>query len=253
LEAQSEELTRTAMQLKTANEKLTKLALQKDAFLSQISHELRTPMTSILAFSQILSEADGADIEDKDKYAQIINDEANRLTRLLDDLLDLSVLENGKVNLNLTDGYLHEAVDRAIARSGLDNRNSRVKVSNKVSKKLPKVSSDFDRLVQVFINLLSNAQKYCDADVPKLEIKSNLEGNYINVDFIDNGSGIPFDQQELLFEKFSRLTSSKKGGAGLGLAICREVMQRINGKISYIPTKRDAIFRVSIPRTTELL
>jgi len=253
LEAQSEELTRTAMQLKTANEKLTKLALQKDAFLSQISHELRTPMTSILAFSQILSEADGADIEDKDKYAQIINDEANRLTRLLDDLLDLSVLENGKVNLNLTDGYLHEAVDRAIARSGLDNRNSRVKVSNKVSKKLPKVSSDFDRLVQVFINLLSNAQKYCDADVPKLEIKSNLEGNYINVDFIDNGSGIPFDQQELLFEKFSRLTSSKKGGAGLGLAICREVMQRMNGKISYIPTKRDAIFRVSIPRKTELL
>ncbi|NCV18553.1 MAG: sodium:solute symporter, partial [Rhodobacterales bacterium] len=233
LEAQSEELTRTAMQLKTANEKLTKLALQKDAFLSQISHELRTPMTSILAFSQILSEGDGADIEDKDKYAQIINDEANRLTRLLDDLLDLSVLENGKVNLNLTDGYLHEAVDRAIARSGLDNRNSRVKVSNKVSKKLPKVSSDFDRLVQVFINLLSNAQKYCDADAPKLEIKSNLEGNYINVDFIDNGSGIPFDQQELLFEKFSRLTSSKKGGAGLGLAICREVMQRINGKISY--------------------
>ena len=99
LEAKSEELARTARALREANEKLTQLSVQKDAFLSQISHELRTPMTSIRAFSEILMSGE-MPAEMAAKYAGIIHDEAIRLTRLLDDLLDLSVLENGQVTLN---------------------------------------------------------------------------------------------------------------------------------------------------------
>jgi signal transduction histidine kinase len=98
LEARETELTRTAGALREANEKLTQLSLQKDAFLSQISHELRTPMTSIRAFSEILTEGD-LPPEAVMRYGRIIHDEAKRLTRLLDDLLDLSVLENGAVQL----------------------------------------------------------------------------------------------------------------------------------------------------------
>jgi hypothetical protein len=97
------ELTRTATALREANEKLTQLSVQKDAFLSQISHELRTPMTSIRAFSEILTEGD-LPPEMVALSGRIIHDEAVRLTRLLDDLLDLSVLENGKVQLNLASG-----------------------------------------------------------------------------------------------------------------------------------------------------
>ncbi len=115
LEAKSAELTRTARQLREANEKLTELSVQKDAFLSQISHELRTPMTSIRAFSEILMERGDVPAEELTRYASIIHDEAIRLTRLLDDLLDLSVLENGQVSLNWQKGNLHDVLDRAVS------------------------------------------------------------------------------------------------------------------------------------------
>ena len=100
LEAKSSELSRTARQLREANDKLTALSVQKDAFLSQISHELRTPMTSIRSFTEILRDTEGLGQFEKTKYASIIHGETIRLTRLLDDLLDLSVLENGQVSLN---------------------------------------------------------------------------------------------------------------------------------------------------------
>ena len=95
LEAQSEELSATARKLQETNRKLTQLSEQKDAFLSQVSHELRTPMTSIRAFSEILRDEGQLSAQDQHHYAGIIHDEALRLTRLLNDLLDLSVLENG--------------------------------------------------------------------------------------------------------------------------------------------------------------
>ncbi|MGR3493406.1 MAG: histidine kinase dimerization/phospho-acceptor domain-containing protein, partial [Shimia sp.] len=116
LEAKSDELTATARQLQTANAKLTALSEQKDAFLSQISHELRTPMTSIRAFSEILQEP-GLSAEDHARYAAVIHGEAIRLTRLLDDLLDLSVLENGQVTLDVSTGTVGDLLDQAIAAS----------------------------------------------------------------------------------------------------------------------------------------
>jgi hypothetical protein len=115
LEAKSAELERTARQLREANEKLTQLSIQKDAFLSQISHELRTPMTSIRAFSEILMATDRMKTEERTRYSRIIHDESRRLTRLLDDLLDLSVLENGKVSLRLETLTLSDVIDRAVA------------------------------------------------------------------------------------------------------------------------------------------
>ncbi|MEY4697782.1 MAG: hypothetical protein RIT14_2210, partial [Pseudomonadota bacterium] len=117
LEAQREELTRTARQLREVNEKLTQLSVQKDAFLSQISHELRTPMTSIRAFSEILTEGDLPPAI-VGNYGRVIHEEAIRLTRLLDDLLDLSVLENGSVQLNIGLANVQQMLDRALAAAG---------------------------------------------------------------------------------------------------------------------------------------
>jgi Na+/proline symporter len=104
LEIKSQELALTALQLRNANAKLTQLSVQKDAFLSQISHELRTPMSSIRAFSEILRGVEVLSPQEQVRYASIIQEETIRLTRLLDDLLDLSVLENGQVSLNLSTG-----------------------------------------------------------------------------------------------------------------------------------------------------
>ncbi|MFY0679494.1 MAG: sodium:solute symporter [Thalassovita sp.] len=244
LEAKSAELSRTARQLRTANDKLTKLSVQKDAFLSQISHELRTPMTSIRSFSEILRDAEGLSEGELIKYASIIHQEAIRLTRLLDDLLDLSVLENGQVNLNIRRGSLNDLLDHAIASSGTGVDLSIVRKGIGSDMEL---ETDLDRLSQVFINLVANARKYCDAADPELKIRVMVRDNYLIVDFVDNGSGVPQESQDLIFEKFSRVSDQKAGGAGLGLAICREVMSRLGGAIAYLPGQGGAAFRVSLP------
>ncbi len=245
LEAKSAELTRTARQLREANEKLTQLSLQKDAFLSQVSHELRTPMTSIRAFSEILRDTDGLKRVDADKYASVIHDEAIRLTRLLDDLLDLSVLENGQVNLNVQSGTLADLLDRAVSAAG--SAEGELEIRRRRAEEEIELATDLDRLAQVFINLIANARKYCDAGEPSLSIETRVAGDMLLVDFVDNGSGIPTDKQALIFEKFSRIGDTKAGGAGLGLAICREIMARLGGHVTYLPGQSGAAFRVSLP------
>ncbi|MBQ2260122.1 MAG: sodium:solute symporter [Loktanella sp.] len=245
LEAKSAEQEATARALRDANAKLTALSIQKDAFLSQISHELRTPMTSIRSFSEILRDADMS-AADQRRYAGIILEESIRLSRLLDDLLDLSVLENGQVVLRRQTGQLSDLLDRAVAAAGLHDRN--LTVLRDAGAEDIQITTDLDRLVQVFINLISNAAKYCDAKMPALTIRvSSAQGQH-RIDFLDNGIGIAAQNQELIFEKFSRLADeSKAGGAGLGLAICREIMHRLDGDIIYLPGTSGTAFRVTLP------
>lgn len=251
LEAKSDELSRTARQLREANEKLTQISLQKDAFLSQVSHELRTPMTSIRAFSEILRDTEELQPEEQTRYATIIHDEALRLTRLLDDLLDLSVLENGQVNLNMDDGVLAEVLDRAVS-TAMTGASRQIRILRTISDERIRVHSDLDRLTQVFINLIANARKYCDSAAPELTIRVHEVGGNIVVDMIDNGSGIPRDARKLVFEKFARVSAERAGGAGLGLAICREIMQRLGGDITYLNGHKGAAFRVSFPSGYQL-
>jgi signal transduction histidine kinase len=110
------------------------------------------------------------------------------------------------------------------------------------------LTTDIGRLTQVFINILSNARKYCDAANPEMRISARRRGGRVTVDFTDNGSGIPKKSQALIFEKFARLTDTHQaGGAGLGLAICREIMLNLGGDIAYLPGQGGAAFRVSFP------
>jgi len=249
LEAKSEELARTARQLREANEMLQKLSVQKDAFLSQISHELRTPMTSIRAFSEILKDAGDLSPDEARRYAGIIQDEAIRLTRLLDDLLDLSVLEAGRVQLQVQEGSLRDLIERALTAAGSVAPERRFVIDRDVAAEDVRLLTDTGRLAQVFINVVSNARKYCDAERPRLDIRVRAEGESVVVDFLDNGSGIPQAAQALIFEKFARLTDQMQaGGAGLGLAICREIMHNLGGDIAYVPGQGGAAFRVRFPR-----
>lgn len=251
LESNQTELTRTARQLREVNEKLTQISVQKDAFLSQISHELRTPMTSIRAFSEILTEGDLPAPQVAD-YGRIIHEEAKRLTRLLDDLLDLSVLENGAVQLNLGLAHLGELLDRAAAVASQTRPDRAFRIERDVTTEEIYLRTDPDRLVQVFINLISNARKYCEADPAVLRISIRHRAGRVTVDFIDNGRGIPKEKQALVFEKFARLTDqTRAGGAGLGLAICREIMANLGGTVAYLPGQRGAAFRVTLPLRLE--
>nr|WP_245216598.1 ATP-binding protein [Sagittula salina] len=252
LETQSRELTRTAAELRAANEKLTRLSVQKDAFLSQISHELRTPMTSIRAFSEILRDTDGLAKTDRNRYASIIHDEAIRLTRLLDDLLDLSVLESGQVSLNLARGKLSDVIDRAVA-AALAEDGDRLRIRRRSLNEQIWLHTDLERLSQVFINLIANARKYCDAAEPELEIRVLTQRDQMLIDFIDNGSGVAAEARDVIFEKFARVSSDQKaGGAGLGLAICRQIVTRLGGDISYVGEHGGAAFRVVLPIRQEM-
>lgn len=247
LEAKSEELAQTAARLQEVNAKLTALSRQKDAFLSQISHELRTPMTSIRAFSEILMQADGVDDDARARFSRIIHDETLRLTRLLDDLLDLSVLENGRVTLHEAEARLSDVLDRAIHAAGAQ-ADGRLSIRRDTATEAITLWTDPDRLAQVFINLISNAQKYCDADAPELTISVRQTSGRVQVEFADNGTGIPKRQQALIFEKFARADTAKGApGAGLGLAISREIMARLGGGLSYVPSDQGTRFRVRLP------
>ncbi len=250
LEAKSAEQDRTARQLREANEKLLALSVQKDGFLSQISHELRTPMTSIRSFSEILMGDTAIQDTDRLRYSRIIHDETKRLTRLLDDLLDLSVLENGQVTLNMSDESLGTILDRSVAAMEVATGQRDFVIERSGSGEDLRVRTDSDRLAQVFINIIANALKYCDNPAPCLWIKVGRSGGQTVVDFIDNGNGIPTGAQTLIFEKFARVSDNHAaGGAGLGLAICREVMTRLGGAIVYLPGQGGAAFRVILPET----
>ncbi|MDE0590037.1 ATP-binding protein [Halocynthiibacter sp. C4] len=249
LEAKTAELGRAARQLREVNEKLTELSIQKDAFLSQISHELRTPMTSIRAFSEILRDGGRMPSADRSRYSGIIHDEAQRLTRLLDDLLDISVLENGQVSLNIQEENLKTLLDRALAAS-LSNEGTALEIERNPSREDITLKTDTDRLTQVFINLITNARKYCTADNPTLRIhvRNSRVNGMVEIIFTDNGAGISEKNQSLIFEKFSRLgDQAAAGGAGLGLAICREIMINLGGEVVYLPGQGGAAFRVRFP------
>jgi signal transduction histidine kinase len=188
------------------------------------------------------------------RYGGIIHDEAKRLTRLLDDLLDLSVLENGSVQLTVGLASLQGMIDTALTAA----RQTRPEREFQIVRDLPSetiyLRTDADRLTQVFINLISNARKYCDAARPELRVVVRQRGGRVMIDFIDNGKGIAKGAQALIFEKFARLSDSNRaGGAGLGLAICREIMTNLGGSVAYLPGQGGAAFRVTVPLRLEKL
>jgi signal transduction histidine kinase len=203
-------------------------------------------MTSIRSFSEILRDAEALSASEKTRYASIIHSETIRLTRLLDDLLDLSVLENGEVTLNSQRGSLRDVLDLAVTTAQAANTRA-IKVERDRAAEDVALETDLDRLVQVFINLITNAQKYCVADAPKLVISVVQKWDHVMIDFIDNGSGIEAASRALIFEKFSRLPGQGGEGAGLGLAICREIITRLKGDIIYLPDMSGTGFRVTLP------
>ncbi|MDB2384169.1 sensor histidine kinase [bacterium] len=251
LELTTTELQSTAEQLRTANDQLRKLDQQKDEFLSQVSHEVRTPMTAIRSFSEILMSHDDLDATQRQNFVTTIHNESMRLTSLLDEILDLSALERGEPLWTDSEVDLGEAVSRAIqvCTPIAQERNMEI-----VTASLPQgvlVSANADRLSQVFINLISNAAKYNDNTSPQITISSDKRKNQIRLNFDDNGPGVAANDRQLIFEKFARGRTEgdmSESGSGLGLAISREIIQRCNGSLELLRNDGSgARFRVSLP------
>lgn len=249
LEKTSAELRSTAQQLEDANAQLRELDSQKDEFLSQVSHEVRTPMTSIRSFSEILLDAGDIDESQRQHFVGTIHQESLRLTKLLDEILDLSALERGERSWENVPVDAEAALDRAltVCEALLRQRGVRVEQGERALPTM--VVGDADRLCQVFINLISNAVKYNDSDQPVMRVTSSVKAGSFVVDIADNGPGIARGERKLIFEKFARgqRGAADQSGAGLGLAISRQIVTRMNGALDLVPGPLPgACFRVRL-------
>ncbi|MDF1747575.1 MAG: ATP-binding protein [Alphaproteobacteria bacterium] len=252
LEVKSHQLQQTARQLREANERLKELDLQKDDFLSQVSHELRTPMTSIRSFAQILLETPDMTVDETQRFTGIILEESMRLTRLLDEILDLARLEGEQIPWTLQKVDPEDTLERAVATChGLAAQaETEIQFGDRVQG--IEIDAEADRLRQVYLNLITNAIKYNTADKPIITVRTELQGQRYCVYIEDNGEGIRAEDRERIFKKFSRgWRESKDGrsGTGLGLAISWQIMQRLQGDLELLPqeTGTGACFRVTLP------
>jgi signal transduction histidine kinase len=250
LERTSAELRLTAAKLESANEQLRVLDQQKDDFLSQISHEVRTPMTSIRSFSEILLD-DSLTPEERRRFVATIHGESLRLTRLLDEILDLSALERGERGWQNEPIDAEAALDRAVevCNGFARQRNTRLALGRRASE--ARVLGEADRLCQVLINLISNAIKFNESDEPVVSVSSYAEGASHVIEIEDNGPGISATDRKRIFEKFWRGRNAASGGhagTGLGLAISRRIIARMNGSLELVPRRgRGACFRIVLP------
>ncbi len=251
LEQKSRELEATARQLRDANERLTRLDAEKDDFLSQVSHEVRTPMTSIRSFSEILLDTRGLDERQAAHFVQVIHAESIRLTRLLDSILDLSLVEHGEAPLKLAPANPEEALESALRTCQGLAAKAAVRLHSEARTHGAIARADADRLNQVFINLISNAIKYNTNPAPWVRVSSRITGGDYEVLVEDNGPGILAEERELIFSKFLRgwaHTQTPAAGAGLGLAISAQIMRRHGGSLTLVSDAAPgACFRVTLP------
>src|SRR5690606_31204930 len=252
LELKSQELRTTAQQLQNANAKLHELHRQKDDFLSHVSHEIRTPMTSIRSFSEILMTEEDLPVEQTNRFVTTIHNESVRLTKLIEEILDLSALEQGERNwVNLPiDG--EEVLQQAISVCEALARQRSVIIEQGARVSSAPILANAGRLSQVFINIISNAISHNEAVNPRVHISSRIEGGEYVVDISDNGRGIPELYRHTIFDKFMRAgsvgTEGRYVGLGLGLNISHTIVAKLNGTLKladgYLP---GACFRVTLP------
>ena len=251
LEAKSEQLEAASRELRDANERLQELDRLKDEFLSTVSHELRTPLTSIRSFSEILQDDPDMPAAQRGEFLAIVVSESERLTRLINNVLDMAKIEAGRMQWNLTEVDVGEAVEKASASlKGLFEQSAK-RLTIERPEALPPVRADYDRLVQVVINLLSNAEKFCPAGEGLVEVTLRGDGDGVTVSVTDNGPGIPEAQRDTVFDRFYQVRDDDTGnpmGTGLGLAICRRIVEHLGGRIWVETTGPEgSCFRFHIP------
>ena len=247
LEEKSKELTDSAKQLRAVNLKLVHLGQQRDQFLSSVSHELRTPMTSIRSFSEILKSQLSGGKDKSAEFANIIHNESLRLTKLLDEILEISFLESGQPKLNLSKTSVKDLMERACtATSSLID-------DHKATVHLPKndviILTDPDRLVQPLINLIANAIKHNSKNKPEvwLIIDTPEKEDHIHLIIEDNGAGIPQLTDIDIFQKFATANAEgSRTGVGLGLPISAQIVKLLGGTIKAENTKNGARFTITL-------
>ena len=235
LETKSAELEDATKELREANAQLQQLDRMKDDFISTVTHELRTPLTSIRSFSEILHDNQDIEADKRLEFLSIIISESERLSRLINQVLDLAKLDSGAMQWHIENLDVIATVNDAVSASGQLFRDKGVLLEIQLPDQVVPMRSDRDRLMQVVINLLSNAVKFTPAGGRVVLTLTQPDVKHIKLSVADNGPGIPEEALPSLFDKFRQVGDSltdKPEGTGLGLAICKTIIETLGGEIS---------------------
>jgi signal transduction histidine kinase len=253
LEEKSRSLELATAELRAANEQLQSLDRLKDDFMSSVTHELRTPLTSIRALSELMLEDASMEAAQRHQFLGIIVSETERLTRLVNQVLDMAKIESGHAEWHNAELDIVALVRQSVQTTAemLRERGSRVTVR---APSVPVfVRADPDRLTQVMLNLLSNAAKFVPPGRGQVDIRVERQARGVVVEVCDNGPGVPAEEHEQVFQKFRQGGSrvNRPQGTGLGLPISRQIIEHFGGRMWLRSSPGEgAAFSFLLPVTT---
>ena len=236
LEEKSHSLERATAELRAANEQLQSLDRHRDEFMSAVTHELRTPLTAIRAFSELMRDDPGLDAAQRQQFLGIIVAETERLSRLVNQVLDMAKIESGHADWQPSELDLAELLRQSCQTTAelLRDKGTELHLLLPDPAEPPLwVRADPDRLTQVMLNLLSNAAKFVPTPGGRIELRLQRRGGCAVVTVQDNGPGVPLPDQQRVFERF-RQSSDGQGrlrGTGLGLPISRQIIEHFGGRL----------------------
>ena len=247
------EIRQKNVQLEKANRELKTLDRLKSAFVDSVSHDIRSPLNSVRESIALILDGVVNPVEEKGKKVlEIAQRSIERLTKMINDLLDFSKLERGKMRLYIEPCDIQVLVDESIATLKSLADKKKINIQFKPKEDFPKVSCDGDRLVQVFTNLIGNAIKFTP-EQGTISVDTEVIDSGVKVTVADTGSGIKQEDLERIFERFEQVKGTDSGGikgTGLGLAICRELVKLHQGEIwAESELGKGSRFIVSLPIT----
>ncbi|MDR3277987.1 MAG: cell wall metabolism sensor histidine kinase WalK, partial [Oscillospiraceae bacterium] len=222
-----------ASQLEATLEELTKAEKLRRDFVANVSHELRTPLTSIRTYAETLAENDDLPEDTRAEFLRVILNESDRMTKIVQDLLELSKFDSGNAELNMEEFSLDRSLREVYAAISLPAEQRGHRINLELEWKLPDVTGDRARIEQVLMNIMTNAVKYTPGG-GEIDITSGRSGANVWVKISDTGIGIPPEDIPHIFDRFYRVDkarSRESGGTGLGLAIAHEIIVRHGGEI----------------------
>jgi signal transduction histidine kinase len=249
-----ERVDRATKNLQNANSQLKELDQAKDEFISMASHQLRTPLTTVKGYVSMLNDGDfGKLSNDQKKSIELALDGSNRMARLIDDLLNVSRMEAGKFYIDPIKVNLSQLINQEIEQLASLAKNNNVSLTGKISVDVPMMMLDENKTRQAIMNLIDNAIHYSEPPKGggKVQVLLSVKDEEIYFSVVDNGIGVPKDQQSKLFTKMFRAKNAKEvrpDGTGLGLYLVKRVVEDQGGKIVFESKPgKGSVFGFKIP------
>jgi signal transduction histidine kinase len=247
----SRQLEKASAELKAANERLKELDRLKDEFISTVTHELRTPLTAIRSIAEILRDYPETEKNEQHNFLGIMINEIQRLSRLINQVLDFQKIESGRMQWNIKPLNMVKVIQDAVDATRQLVTHKEMLMTVNLPADVPEITGDRDQLIQAMVNLISNAVKFCEPRSGQINVCLVHRYNKFHISVQDNGIGVSKKDQKVIFEQFRQISPTGRGrpqGSGLGLAITRRIIEFHAGQISLESEPgKGATFNIVLP------